>query len=207
MQKLTGYSIFCAWLHYFNPDQLPLESFQHHFPHLQIKGNAGIGSATSPINNKIAGFIPSAMLPPPPPPPMARPVAIATSIGQTGALSGATPNMVSSAAPVSGVAAIASTGKREIWVKKVSYFGLKIPNLEWNIYKNNICCKRKIVFVYHVYSQLWYKPTHSKWWMGLHQSFYGYINVLCKTGAVKSGACWYDFEHQGGNRKSCLSSD
>lgn len=45
------------------------------------------GLDLSGSSSKIAGFIPSTMLPPPPPPPVARPIAIATAIGQTGALS------------------------------------------------------------------------------------------------------------------------
>ncbi|XP_033636503.1 nuclear factor 1 X-type-like [Asterias rubens] len=65
----------------------------------QVAKSNTVGNTGSPT--KIAGFIPTAMLPPPPPPPMARPVAIATSIGQTGALSGVTsqtsvPNTTSS---------------------------------------------------------------------------------------------------------------
>ncbi|XP_033103539.1 nuclear factor 1 A-type-like isoform X1 [Anneissia japonica] len=65
-----------------------------------ISGNA---------NTKIAGFIPATMLPPPPPPPMARPVAIATSIGQTGALSMTNPIVGSTPGTTSVVSACPTT--------------------------------------------------------------------------------------------------
>ncbi|XP_072172904.1 nuclear factor 1 A-type-like [Diadema setosum] len=80
----------------------------------QVKTGAAVGNANSPT--KIAGFIPTAMLPPPPPPPVARPVALATSIGQMGTLSGnncttAVSNgvMATSAAPLN-LPSITSTG-------------------------------------------------------------------------------------------------
>ncbi|XP_041476079.1 nuclear factor 1 A-type-like isoform X4 [Lytechinus variegatus] len=60
------------------------DTTQNHPVH--VKTGAAVGNANSPT--KIAGFIPTAMLPPPPPPPVARPVALTTSIGQMGTLSG-----------------------------------------------------------------------------------------------------------------------
>ncbi|XP_071953736.1 nuclear factor 1 A-type-like isoform X5 [Antedon mediterranea] len=64
---------------------------------------------TGNANTKIAGFIPATMLPPPPPPPMARPVAIATSIGQTGVLSMSNPSIGSTPGTTSVVSACPTT--------------------------------------------------------------------------------------------------
>ncbi|XP_030851914.1 nuclear factor 1 A-type-like isoform X2 [Strongylocentrotus purpuratus] len=68
-------------------DYVQLVSHQETQNHpVHVKTGAAVGNANSPT--KIAGFIPTAMLPPPPPPPVARPVALTTSIGQMGTLSG-----------------------------------------------------------------------------------------------------------------------
>nr|XP_054765014.1 nuclear factor 1 A-type-like [Lytechinus pictus] len=90
------------------------ETTQNHPVH--VKTGAAVGNANSPT--KIAGFIPTAMLPPPPPPPVARPVALTTSIGQMGTLSG-----------VSNGASSTANGNMSYASEQLSMDMLSYPNI------------------------------------------------------------------------------
>ncbi|XP_071837618.1 nuclear factor 1 C-type-like isoform X2 [Apostichopus japonicus] len=87
-------------------DAGPLADFVQLVCHQDRLVRAGLELSATGSASKIAGFIPSTMLPPPPPPPVARPIAIATSIGQTGALSNSNQLQHNTVANISAVTTV-----------------------------------------------------------------------------------------------------